>query len=498
MPRLSERLPLPAIELVLFYLGTAPSSDSGDPGDDDDPASDDFFALERVKDVCRASAVARSWRSASSAPSIWRAMLRRWFDQEDLSAMDPRVAAAAERGRDGFKEVHAQWKSVPTGMARRAARAWRGVVEPLTEEIPKLRLEDGISAIDADYKWETVADHVKLADGERVHPSVVALYSLHDGQDESRLFDPANPKNRPPEEIIEMLVRSLFGGYSFYNECRLTMFLTLKRGFIERLDEVRWRLKTMSEPVPVPVPGSETPPKYLDEDFKKILIAYAPGITLPNRYVYADALSGEVSIGWQMEDLAGIALMGLRLEMDVLTWFEEFSRRVRLGIYRVCDSPCVLIPNQAPAARFPQLSLFPCEPYVDSAFLVEPECTVYTAVTNGVRVRVSSIFVPEKSEWGPGGSSGGEYQVNFVDGQPMSDLYEGFFTYRVRFDLLPDAPIASCQLKSRRWVIKNLSNFVEDEIVEGEGVVGEFPFLRCVVLNAGSQRPRIFPRTPRP
>jgi hypothetical protein len=184
--------------------------------------------------------------------------------------------------------------------------------------------------------------------------------------------------------------------------------------------------------------------------------------------------------------------------MDVLTWFEEFSRRVRLGIYRVCDSQCVLIPNQAPAARFPQLSLFPCEPYVDSAFLVEPECTVYTAVTNGVRVRVSSIFVPEKSEWGPGGSSGGEYQVNFVDGQPMSDLYEGFFTYRVRFDLLPDAPIASCQLKSRRWVIKNLSNFVEDEIVEGEGVVGEFPFLRCVVLNAGSQRPRIFPRTPRP
>ena len=61
MPRLSERLPLPAIELVLFYLGTAPSSDSGDPGDDEDIAkkSSDFFALERVKDVCRASAVAR-------------------------------------------------------------------------------------------------------------------------------------------------------------------------------------------------------------------------------------------------------------------------------------------------------------------------------------------------------------------------------------------------------------------------------------------------------
>lgn len=43
-------------------------------------------------------------------------------------------------------------------------------------------------------------------------------------------------------------------------------------------------------------------------------------------------------------------------------------------------------------------------------------------------------------------------------------------------------PLASAQLASRRWVIRNGAGAVENE-VQGEGVIGEYPLLQAGELT---------------
>jgi ApaG protein len=73
------------------------------------------------------------------------------------------------------------------------------------------------------------------------------------------------------------------------------------------------------------------------------------------------------------------------------------------------------------------------------------------AVTRGIRVRVRSMYVPERST-----PEHGDY----------------FFAYTVR---IANEGEETAQLVSRRWVITNGDGRVE--IVEGPGVVGEQPVL---------------------
>ena len=72
-------------------------------------------------------------------------------------------------------------------------------------------------------------------------------------------------------------------------------------------------------------------------------------------------------------------------------------------------------------------------------------------VTRGIRVRVRSIYVPERSA-----PEQGEY----------------FFAYTV---LIANEGEETAQLVSRRWVITNGDGRVD--VVEGPGVVGEQPLL---------------------
>ncbi len=73
------------------------------------------------------------------------------------------------------------------------------------------------------------------------------------------------------------------------------------------------------------------------------------------------------------------------------------------------------------------------------------------AVTRGLRVEVESFFVAENSS-------------------PAEDHY--FFAYHVTIVNEGELPV---QLVSRRWVITDSDG--QEEIVEGEGVVGEQPML---------------------
>ena len=73
------------------------------------------------------------------------------------------------------------------------------------------------------------------------------------------------------------------------------------------------------------------------------------------------------------------------------------------------------------------------------------------AVTRGIRVRVRSLYVPERS---------------------APEQSEYFFAYTVR---IANEGEETAQLVSRRWVITNGEGRVD--IVEGPGVVGEQPVL---------------------
>jgi ApaG protein len=76
---------------------------------------------------------------------------------------------------------------------------------------------------------------------------------------------------------------------------------------------------------------------------------------------------------------------------------------------------------------------------------------VSEATTRGIRVRVRSMYVPERS---------------------APEQSEFFFAYTVR---IANEGEETAQLVSRRWVITNGEGRVE--IVEGPGVVGEQPVL---------------------
>ncbi|WOH11629.1 hypothetical protein DCAR_0831119 [Daucus carota subsp. sativus] len=124
----------------------------------------------------------------------------------------------------------------------------------------------------------------------------------------------------------------------------------------------------------------------------------------------------------------------------MLLWLEEHIRRLESGMIKV------RVEN-----NIRSINLFPEEP---------PLCS--TAVTNGVQVRASALFVPEYS-----------------DLQLESDKY--FFTYSIRMSLKPEGCIVdgmrfgSCQLYWRHWIIRENDEIVSD--VNGEAVIGKHPLL---------------------
>lgn len=124
----------------------------------------------------------------------------------------------------------------------------------------------------------------------------------------------------------------------------------------------------------------------------------------------------------------------------MLLWLEEHIRRLESGMIKVREEN-----------KTRSINLFPEESTLCS-----------TAVTNGVQVRASALFVPEYS-----------------DLQMESDKY--FYTYSIRMSLVPEGCIVngmrfdSCQLYWRHWIIRENDNIVSD--VNGEAVIGKYPLL---------------------
>jgi uncharacterized protein affecting Mg2+/Co2+ transport len=131
-------------------------------------------------------------------------------------------------------------------------------------------------------------------------------------------------------------------------------------------------------------------------------------------------------------------------EDPILAWFMQYAQRLSEGWYPV----------------MPLHSALPFDTMGISLF-AEKGCSVSVAVTQGVQVKVSTIFAAELTREG-----------------------QHTFPYSVRFQLLPCSQpggsggqaLTSCQLNARHWMIYNDKGALEDEI-RGEAVIGLHPQL---------------------
>jgi len=149
----------------------------------------------------------------------------------------------------------------------------------------------------------------------------------------------------------------------------------------------------------------------------------------------------------------------------VLRWFEAYAAALTEGHFSVRELYREISHSKG-------ICLYPERPPAMSE-----------AITRGIRVRASPLFVPELSQLGTEG-----------------DERQYFFAYRIGFSLLPPGEqaqlarearqqggeeggthradhLTQVQLLDRHWIIRNGAGRVQSQ-VRGEGVVGLFPILQ--------------------
>ncbi|KAL2463444.1 F-box protein SKIP16 [Forsythia ovata] len=131
---------------------------------------------------------------------------------------------------------------------------------------------------------------------------------------------------------------------------------------------------------------------------------------------------------------------GIQQQDAMLLWLEEHGRRLHDGTIKVRRE-----------GKIRSINLFPEQ---------SPLCS--SAITNGVKVRASAVFVPELSN--------------------LQDESEKFlFAYSIRLSLSPGGCVinamtfSSCQLYWRHWCIRANDAIISN--VNGEAVIGKFPLL---------------------
>ena len=122
---------------------------------------------------------------------------------------------------------------------------------------------------------------------------------------------------------------------------------------------------------------------------------------------------------------------------NVLSWLEEYSRRLTLGEYKVGSLSSEL-------GSFPGITLFPCLP---------PRAS--RAVTRGLEVFASSVWSPSDQVF--------IYSICIKLLRPGDDGYD------------PNRNFETCQLVSRHW---KLTIEGRPEVVDGYGLKGKYPLLR--------------------
>ncbi|ONK77279.1 uncharacterized protein A4U43_C02F4910 [Asparagus officinalis] len=352
-------------------------------------------------------------KAAACDENLWRIFCARDFDLD--SPLDPEGNPCPS-----FKVAYKVWiKSFgmyPLPIVKRVKQLWSAIKSWMAVNFPEANgtLRKGASEVEIRNAEESL--------GIRLPTATKVLYRFCDGQD-TICHSTAEHKRLAPLGII--------GGYEFYNHVVNVHLLPLSQ-IIEETKDVAMQI------------GFSVRSKY-------IIVAAS---YYYEKWFFLNSTNKQLYVGTRNllsdgEMLPCVPQALLRQTSDVnndmsqdalLLWLEEHCRRLQGGMIKT-----------RMLHKMRTISLYPEAP---------PACSV--AVTNGVQVRASAVFVPEMSDL-----NGGEEKY--------------YYSYSVRLSLLPDGCIldgtyySSCQLYSRHWIIRSKDVVVSD--VSGEAVIGEYPLL---------------------
>ena len=247
-----------------------------------------------------------------------------------------------------------------------------------------------------------------------MHPAVRVVLRLCKGQ--NLLYDERMAEHGA-HPFHESALHGILPAYAVYDHLVSTRFLTLKAA-------ARHTAKCREVHI-LPATGSPC-------------ILFAASFQL-GKLFFVNAETADVYVGLRTR---GLHRACPALEDGLLCWLETYAQELSAGQYAV-DELEQGEPNTRAIRAFPRLP---------------PLCS--TAVTCGVRVEASATWMPEHSD-------------DAVDA----------FVYSISFSLLSleeqqaagFAPLRSCQLLGRHWVISDASGRSEE--VRGPGVIGEHPLL---------------------
>ncbi|KAG6512819.1 F-box protein SKIP16-like isoform X1 [Zingiber officinale] len=377
------------------------------------------FVLESIlfkldaKHAAAAACVSTRLRSAASDDAVWRHFCARDFALYD-QPLDP-DGALCPSFKGAYKSWFGSFSMYPLSLVKRAKECWTSIRCWLSDNCPEISdtLRKGVS--------EAEIQQAEKILGVKLPAPTKVLYRLCDGQE---TFTTNAAKNKYLADL------GIIGGYEFYEHLVNVHLLPLRM--------VVSQTKNLTKEV-----SMLTMPKY---------IVVAASFYMA-KFFCLNCSSGQLYVGTsnllengEMMPCVPGELVRLKADANfdmpqdaLLLWLEEHNRRLRSS----------MIKTRHPSSR--SICLFP---------ETSPYCSV--AVTNGVQVRASAVFVPEASD-----ANGGEESY--------------YFSYSIRMSLLPEGCMldgvyySSCQLHSRHWIIRSKDTIVSN--VHGEAVIGQYPLL---------------------
>ncbi|XP_002271000.1 F-box protein SKIP16 isoform X1 [Vitis vinifera] len=366
-----------------------------------------------TKDTVAVSCVSKKLRVSASEESLW---LNHCSQDLGLSApIDPLGKPAPS-----FKETYRLWREsfgmYPWPLVKRVKRCWDRLKNWLSANFPEAdaTLRKGATEVEIE-ALENILK-VKLPLPTRL------LYRFCDGQELT-------------DDVGGTALGSslgIIGGYCFYDHLVNVCLLPLRQVILET--------KEITDQL-----GFSTTSKY---------VIVAASSTYIGKFFFLNCTTGQLYVGTRSLVSAGEmipcvpnALISPMHDSNtgqqqdaMLLWLEEHVRRLQNGIIKLRNEGMIR-----------SINLFPEE---------SPLCS--TAVTNGVQVRASAVFIPEG--------------CNLLD-----ESHKYLFAYSIRMRLLPEGCIVngtsfgSCQLNWRHWIIRANDHVVSE--VNAEAVIGKYPLL---------------------
>lgn len=360
-----------------------------------------------AKRTAKLGCVSQRWHSVASDDHVWSRFCAQDFNVS--SRIDPSGSSCSS-----YKETYEKWHEAfcmyPLSIVRRAKHCWDSIRNWTSIHFPEVTNTLALGASEDEIR----RTEDKL--GWQLPISTRILYRFCNGQ---------VVPHGSSSQTKQLSVLGLLGGYHFYDHIVNVRLLPLK--------EILKLTKYCASCIRLPRGSKHT--------------VVAASFNM-NKFFFLDCSDGQLYVGTknlaesgEMMPCVSSTLVDVAQQDAMLLWLEEYGRQLEAGLLSVRKDGDIW-----------SIALFPEK---------APPCS--EAVTNGVQVRASAVFVPEAS-----------------DLQDSGEKY--YFCYSIRMCLLRQEKISegkllsSCQLARRHWIIRANDTIIDD--VHGEAVIGKYPYLK--------------------